>query len=156
MLRLAELHGGSVTVKSTPGAGSRFRVTVPWRTSTAESTTLPSTPVGLTLPDSATPAQGIILIADDNQVAFTIVADFLIAHGYAVVPPANGEEAMQQLLAHRPDVILMDVQMPVIDGITATRNIRKLADHKLAAVPIVAVTASRHARRSLNAAWPPA
>jgi len=141
VLRLAELHGGSVAVESTLGAGSRFSVTLPWRPATAAGPAPERPPVVLPLVDATGPVKGVVLLAEDNHIVFAMLADFLTAQGYAIVPAHDGQEAVHQLLEHRPDLILMDVQMPVTDGLTATSIIRRLADRTLAAVPIIALTA---------------
>jgi PAS domain S-box-containing protein len=80
-----------------------------------------------------------VLIAEDNITNQTTYADFLESLGYQVVLAGNGREAVEQARANRPDVILMDIQMPDMDGIEATQVIR--ADPSLAHTPVVALTA---------------
>ncbi len=74
-----------------------------------------------------------------------IAREFLTEAGYTVEVACNGQEAVQMLTGSAPgyyDVILMDVQMPVLDGYGATKRIRALKDAKLASIPIVALTAN--------------
>ena len=81
----------------------------------------------------------VVLVAEDNEYTLDTVSDYLEAKGYEVVVARNGEEAIARAREDRPDVILMDVQMPVMDGEEAIRHIR--ADADLADVPIIALTA---------------
>jgi CheY-like chemotaxis protein len=81
----------------------------------------------------------LVLIAEDNDLTLNTVMDYLISQGSQVISARNGTEAVE--LAHecRPDVILMDIQMPGVDGIEAIRRIR--ADEDNGSVPIIALTA---------------
>jgi len=81
----------------------------------------------------------VVLVAEDNDYTLDTVSDYLEAKGYEVVVARNGEEAIARAREERPDVILMDVQMPVMDGVEAICHIR--ADPDLVQVPIVALTA---------------
>lgn len=88
---------------------------------------------------------GRLLLAEDNAMNQEIAKEFLTEAGYMVEVASNGQEAVQMLTASAPgyyDVILMDVQMPVLDGYGATKRIRELEDPKLASIPIVAMTAN--------------
>ncbi len=80
-----------------------------------------------------------ILLADDNEVTITMIVDYLVAHGYQVVVARDGAEAIVRAHERRPALILMDIQMPGIDGLEVTRRIR--ADAVLGAIPIIALTA---------------
>lgn len=80
-----------------------------------------------------------ILVVEDYEDTRAMVRRFLEIRGYRVVEGANGEEALAAALRERPDLILMDLKMPVLDGFTATRLIREL--DSLGDVPVVAVTA---------------
>jgi CheY-like chemotaxis protein len=80
-----------------------------------------------------------VLIADDHEDSRDALKALLEAFGYGVVVAANGEEAVAQARGARPQLILMDVMMPVVDGLAATRRIRE--DASLPRIPIVAVTA---------------
>ena len=86
-----------------------------------------------------TPAR--LLLAEDDETNVATVIDFLRARGHDVCVARNGREAVT--LAHdaRPDLILMDIQMPVLDGLGAIREIRGSAEARLRAVPIIALTA---------------
>ena len=79
-----------------------------------------------------------VLIVEDNELNMKLFNDLLEAHGYATLKTGNGIEAMELARAHRPDLILMDIQLPVLDGYEATRRIK--ADPDLASIPIIAVT----------------
>jgi PAS domain S-box-containing protein len=141
--RIVELHGGSVQVESEPGRGSVFTIILPWHTDPsipaepyAESSTKPRVP---TLPDQRRP---LLLIADDNETTLALYADYFQDCGYDTVLATNGAEAVRCTDDARPSAILMDVQMPGVDGLTATRTIREAEKGGgRMRVPIIALTA---------------
>jgi two-component system cell cycle response regulator DivK len=79
-----------------------------------------------------------ILIIEDQEDNRTIMRDVLSAAGYALIEATDGEEGVKLAISERPGLILMDIQLPVLDGYEATRRIRAVAE--LRATPIIAVT----------------
>ena len=81
-----------------------------------------------------------ILIVEDNEKNMKLARDVLQAKGYATLEAVNGEDGVRLALAHKPDLVLMDIQLPDINGIDAFGRIRAHAD--TAAIPVIAFTAS--------------
>jgi two-component system, cell cycle response regulator DivK len=79
-----------------------------------------------------------ILVVEDKEDNRAIMRDLLTAAGYAVIEAVDGSEGLAMAKAERPDLILMDMQMPILDGFETTRRIK--ADPLLSAIPIIAVT----------------
>ena len=79
-----------------------------------------------------------ILVVEDQMDSLQIVRDLLRVNGYEMTEAQNGEEAIAAVAKERPDLILMDIQLPVMDGYEATRRIK--ADPSLSSIPIIAVT----------------
>jgi two-component system cell cycle response regulator DivK len=79
-----------------------------------------------------------ILVVEDQEDNRQIVRDLLTITDYEVIEAENGEQALAAVARQRPDLILMDIQLPVMDGYEATRRIK--ADPALCAIPIIAVT----------------
>ncbi|PZQ81461.1 MAG: two-component system response regulator [Ancylobacter novellus] len=80
-----------------------------------------------------------VLIVEDNELNMKLFNDLLQAHGYVTVGTRHGGEAVDLARQHRPDLILMDIQLPEISGIDVTRRLK--ADPELKAIPVIAVTA---------------
>jgi PAS domain S-box-containing protein len=145
--RLTEMHDGYVSVESEKDAGSRFCVSLPWNEDATEQLgELP--PPSSSLPNRAlhdTPAAWdtseppLVLLAEDNEDTIAMLSEYLQARGFACLVARNGIEAVEAACAHHPALILMDIQMPGIDGLEATRRLR--ADAALAQTPIIALTA---------------
>ena len=86
-----------------------------------------------------------LLLVEDNELNREIAFEILNEYGFIVDTAENGQEAVNIVSASRPgeyDLILMDIQMPVMDGMKATKHIRSLKDPKLSAIPIIAMTAN--------------
>ncbi|HBE18050.1 MAG TPA: hypothetical protein DEA78_03970 [Cyanobacteria bacterium UBA11159] len=81
----------------------------------------------------------LILFAEDNQANIDTISDYLIGRGYQLVLANNGQDVISIAKQRKPDLIVMDIQMPQIDGLQATRHIR--TDTELANIPIIALTA---------------
>ncbi|NTU82416.1 MAG: response regulator [Chloroflexales bacterium] len=147
VLRLAQAHGGSASVESTPEKGSRFAVALPWRVALEESASAPdeapaaARPLMPAPPSEPAPSKPrpVILLVDDNEAGSQVITDYLDSKGFVVRAAWNGAEAMAQAQAEPPDIVLMDVQMPGMDGLEATRRMR--TDVRLRHIPIIAVTA---------------
>jgi len=86
-------------------------------------------------------AQGLILLAEDNETNIVTIKDYLEAKHFRVIVARNGKEALEKTHINRPDLILMDIQMPVMDGLEATRSLRTSMDHKISGIPVIALTA---------------
>ena len=79
-----------------------------------------------------------VLIVEDNELNMKLFHDLLDAHGYNILQTKDGMEALDIAREHRPDLILMDIQMPVVDGYEATRQIK--ANPALKTIPVIVVT----------------
>ena len=139
--RFVEMHSGRVTVESKPGAGSCFTIELPFRTAIndtkleAQGRTSPEVD---SLHQLGSSSNVTILLAEDNTRVAAATRMYLESTSLNVVLATNGEEAIELAQAHHPDVILMDIQMPGIDGFTAIKRLRSIST--LENTPIVAVT----------------
>ena len=139
--RLVDLMNGTIQVESQLGAGTKVTVRIPHRTAKlsqkSDSEPKQNRPVDF--------SGKRILLAEDNDLNAEIAAEILQEYGFRVERAADGAVCVEMLLQAEPqyyDLILMDVQMPVMDGYTATRTIRALKDEGKAAIPIIAMTAN--------------
>ncbi len=137
---VTEMHGGVITVKSQIGKGSSFIVSLPWQPipnispiATETNADLQSRVIHENLPSSAE-----ILLVDDNPTIIKLFSKRLETKGYQVVIAHNGLEAIEKTKEYEPDLILMDIKMPMMDGIEAIRHIR--ANTEMSQIPIIAVT----------------
>ena len=142
---IVDLMGGTIHVESTTGKGTRFEVVLEFPID-AEADTVQEAQV---LPEEAeetSPLSGMkFLCAEDNAINAEILEMLLEANGASCTICSNGQEIVDAFASVKPgeyDMILMDVQMPVMDGYTATRQIRALGDPALAKIPILAMTAN--------------
>ena len=80
-----------------------------------------------------------VLIVEDNELNMKLFNDLLEVHGYATLQSREGEEALRLARSHRPDLIIMDIQLPEVSGLEVTKRLK--ADKDLRDIPVVAVTA---------------
>ena len=136
--RLVQLMGGRLWAESNPGSGSTFYVDLPV-TRVEEIVTAPSPP---DLAAPALPGSLRVLVAEDNLINQKVICSMLRRQGWTVTLARNGEEAFRIYLETACDLVLMDVQMPEVDGLESTRRIRRAERHHgLGRIPILALTA---------------
>ena len=89
-----------------------------------------------------------ILVADDDPSVLSLVRTLLESGGDSVSSASNGQEALSEIAQHRPDIVLLDVMMPVMDGLTACSELRK--NPETSDMPVVVMSASENLSRSLT------
>ena len=144
---LVQQMSGEISVHSVLGEGSRFTVTIPLKTA-EQPAQAPEPDIAPAAPATFDWTGRQILVAEDNELNLEIVTELLQALGARVLPAVNGEEAVRVFLAAPPfsiDAVLMDMQMPEMDGCQAAAAIRALDRADAAGVPIIAVTANAFA-----------
>ena len=144
--RIVDLHHGELELTSELGLGSCFTVILPCETIPIEFVVTPSESSVQITPSFDNQTTNIsqrvlnqlplILLVEDNDANIHTMSSYLNAKGYQIVVARNGQEAIKQTTVICPDLILMDIQMPIVDGLTATRQIREFSD-----IPIIALTA---------------
>jgi CheY-like chemotaxis protein len=134
--RLVEHHGGSIWVQSQLGQGSRFFFTMPLAAQQhAESKA--HVPAAQAAAVPATTKR--VLIADDNPAGLELVRESLRNYTSSIIEASNGREALEKIRSSRPDLVLLDIQMPEMDGYQVVREVRR--DPSLHGLRVVALTA---------------
>jgi PAS domain S-box-containing protein len=133
--KIVEMMGGTITLQSELGAGSKFTVSIPKIEISDEILEKTSeTTVDFEFNEST------VLIVEDNQVNQKLMTGYFASTDLNVLIANNGLEGIEMATEHKPDLILMDIQMPVMDGYEAMRRLRR--DSDLKSIPILALTAS--------------
>ncbi|MCB1140982.1 MAG: response regulator [Leptospiraceae bacterium] len=149
--RLAKMHGGSVSIESKPGKGSCFSFTIPL----VEANTNPvESPVSSSNEFESKKNRNEsfrknefdtnskkILIVEDNESNIMTLSVFLESYGYVYEVARSGLEALEKLQNVLPGLILMDLQMPVMDGLETIKQIRSNPKGEIANIPIIAISA---------------
>ncbi|MFN9359835.1 MAG: ATP-binding protein [Pseudanabaena sp.] len=141
--RIMEMHNGTVSVTSEVGVGSCFTIALPCENSSIPSPMFTNQPP---IPLESSPDNGIaeglptLLLAEDNEANKLTISRYLKARGYQLLFAKDGREAIDLARSMRPDLILMDIQMPNIDGLEAINIIRRDNIPELANIPIIALT----------------
>lgn len=149
--KLVESAGGTISVDSKKGEGTSFTVDLSFETLDEENKLAPDLP---SEPDGKRLAGCNVLVAEDNELNFEIVEFILKVEGANVIAATDGKQAVDIFAKSEEgsiDVILMDVMMPVMDGLTAVREIRTLSRVDATTVPIIAMTANAFADDVENA-----
>lgn len=137
--RMVEMHQGSVSVTSTLGEGSQFTILLPQHSDVGqpqlEKVDTDETAELIAVGEPS----ALILLAEDNEANITTFSNYLQAKGYGLVVARDGAEALERVKEYQPDLVLMDIQMPMMDGLAAIRHLR--ASSKFSDLPIVALTA---------------
>ena len=149
--KLTELMGGTIAVESEPGKGTTFTVSIPHRIAKGPEEAFPAEDSAL--PDTTLQGRRILL-AEDNDLNAEIAEELLKEAGLLVERARDGIECLAMLEKREPlwyDLILMDIQMPNMDGYKATTIIRHLEDPRLSKIPIIAMTANAFAEDKAKA-----
>ncbi len=143
--RIVEMHAGTVSVQSEVDRGSCFTIYLPFDAST-KIEIAPSSPLGYPIAIATDfeetltmRSQTSILLVEDDEGNIETMTTYLESRGYLIVVAENGQQAIDLVQIDHPDIILMDIQMPGMDGFEATKHIRQLPN--CAAIPIIALTA---------------
>lgn len=142
--QLVEMHSGRVEVQSQLGYGSRFIFVLPFDQKTQSHKNGDLFQIGNEKFNSGVDTmivqvRGKILLAEDNETNAIATHDYLESHGYQVFIAYDGEQVLSKAEEISPDIILMDIHMPILSGFEATRRLR--ANPRFATVPIIALTA---------------
>jgi CheY-like chemotaxis protein len=145
--RILTAIGGTIRVQSTPGQGSTFLVSLRLPKAPSRQTEAPSTAAAeggreLVGAYGDTRLQGSVLLVEDNAVNQEVAVAMLMHLGLQVEVARDGQKAVDRVREGRFDLVLMDCNMPLMDGFEATAAIRSLPDGRGAALPIIALTAN--------------
>ena len=136
--RIVEMHGGTVMLTSEIAVGSCFTIALPY---TASTEVLPSvinqTEITSKFSQSTQSCPYQILLVEENELNTMTISSYLTAKGYKIAVVKNGQEAIAFAQTSKPDLILMDIQNPIMEGLEATKQIRQIPS--LTHVPIIAI-----------------
>jgi signal transduction histidine kinase/DNA-binding response OmpR family regulator len=145
--RLVERMGGTIRAASVEGQGSVFSFRLPFKTGDRSMLAPPTPSAGHDLAAAVAKLTRTvrILVVEDNITNQIVARNILKMDGVHVDVACNGREAVDAVMRHPYDLVFMDVQMPVLDGLSATREIRANGGSRLAALPIIAFSANAYA-----------
>lgn len=136
--RLVEMMGGTISVDSAEGWGSRFSISIPHVQLANDDIRTDS--IAAFNPEDITFQEATILIADDVPTNRMLIREFVRSSPLTLIEADTGEDAVRLAGKHKPDVILMDLRMPVVSGLDAMKRIS--ADLDTRSIPVIALTAS--------------
>jgi len=141
--KIVDLMDGAIEAESKVGKGTTFRVTLDLPAAADDAETEEHTETAITLPEKPL----TVLVAEDNDLNYEITAEQLRGYRVHCVRAVNGQDCLQRIEQAAPDefdAILMDMQMPVMNGLEATAAIRKLDSETAKHIPIIALTANAY------------
>jgi PAS domain S-box-containing protein len=145
--KIAELHNGKISVESELNVGSRFTISLPWRVSISpmKSSEISQTTdlmevlsIPLTQSQKSETTGSLIILVEDDESITKIISDFLSHVGYQIISIKDGRDVIEKLKDKRPDLVLMDISLPGINGFDLIRIVR--SDDVLSNMPIIALT----------------
>lgn len=135
--RIARQHGGDICVESTPDEGSRFTLELPWRVTDAPAES--SAPKAALAYQSGVGRRRLVLLAEDNEANIFALSEYLTLYGVPVIVARTGPEALEAALTEQPGLVLMDINLPRLDGLEVIRRLRTVEG--FAYLPIAVTTA---------------
>ncbi|MBD2180010.1 PAS domain S-box protein [Planktothrix sp. FACHB-1355] len=150
--QIANLHGGTVSVSSEVGRGSCFTIRIPYLGSShSDRMEVDRKLYGAIASSVSTLESPLILLVDDNQPTSDTVSSYLKSRGYRLIVANNGQQALNLAQTQQPNLILMDIQMPEMDGLEAIRQIRAQGQTDIAIIALTALAMSGDRQKCLQA-----